>query len=156
MKRLLFIFIGLFLIHSLSFGQSARKKVNEGNKLYYEEKYGDAINKYQDALLSSPESPEVHFNIGNSQYKIKKYDESLKEYEKLLAVPDTRFQSKVHYNIGNTLFRSGKIAESILSYKKVLELNPDDVDAKYNLEFARNFLRKMQRNKKCHNNRIKK
>lgn len=141
MKIIIISVIVLILFQSYSFGESARKKVRDGNKLYYEEKYGEALNKYQDAIIDDPESPEIHFNIGNSQYKIKKYDESLKEYEKLLSVPDMMFQSKVYYNIGNVLFRSGKIAESILSYKKALELNPDDMDAKFNLEFARNFLK---------------
>ena len=141
MKKLIFVIIGLTVLHIQLFGQSTRKKVESGNVLYYQEKYDEALNKYQDALIDNPESPEINFNVGNSQYKMKKYDESLKEYEKLLTVPDAMFQSKVYYNIGNTLFRSGKIAECILSYKKALELNPDDIDAKFNLEFARNFLK---------------
>jgi len=141
MKKLIFIIIGLTVLHIQLFGQSTRRKVESGNELYYQEKYNEALNKYQDALIDNPESPEINFNVGNSQYKLKKYEESLKEYEKLLAVPDAMFQSKVYYNIGNTLFRSGKIAECILSYKKALELNPDDMDAKFNLEFARNFLK---------------
>ncbi len=141
MKKIIITIIIFVLFHNHLFGESARKKVKEGNELYYEEKYGEALNKYQDAIIDNPESPEIHFNLGNSHYKIKKYDESLKEYEKLLSVPDVMFQSKVYYNIGNVLFRSGKIAESILSYKKALELNPNDMDAKFNLEFARNFLK---------------
>lgn len=141
MKKIIVIFIVLQIFHYDLFAQSVRKKVESGNELYYQEKYDEALNNYRDALIDEPESPEVHFNIGDSQYKIKKYDEALKQYEKLLSVPDAVFQSKVYYNIGNTMFRSGKIAESILSYKKALELNPDDIDAKFNLEFARNFLK---------------
>jgi tetratricopeptide (TPR) repeat protein len=141
MKKIIITIIIFVLFHNHLFGESIRKKVKEGNELYYEEKYNEALNKYQNAIIDDPQSPEIHFNLGNSHYKIKKYDESLKEYEKLLSVPDIMFQSKVYYNIGNTLFRSGKIAESILSYKKALELNPNDIDAKFNLEFARNFLK---------------
>jgi len=141
MKKIIVIFIVLATFHTDLFAQSVRKKVESGNELYYQEKYDDASNKYQDALIDEPESPEIQFNIAGSGYKLKKYDEALKGYEKLLSVPDAVFQSKVHYNIGNTLFRSGKIAESILAYKRALELNPDDIDAKFNLEFARNFLK---------------
>jgi tetratricopeptide (TPR) repeat protein len=46
-------------------------------------------------------------------------------------------QAKGYYNSGNVLYREGKWEEAIGAYKKALELNPNDEDAKYNLEFVR-------------------
>jgi hypothetical protein len=45
--------------------------------------------------------------------------------------------SKAYYNIGNSFFKQDKLQESIEAYKKALDINPNDRDAKYNLELAR-------------------
>ena len=131
-----FLLLCIFLPLSL-FAQAGRKQVLEGNKLFIEEKYDEANNKYRDALVNNPENPVIHFNIGNTQYKKKKFEEAMKDYEKSLSIDDILTQSKSYYNMGNTLYRMGKLPESILAYTQALKLNPDDEDAKYNLEYVR-------------------
>ncbi|MFQ5649340.1 MAG: tetratricopeptide repeat protein [bacterium] len=128
--------VALILVSSL-FGQSASKKVAEANKLFEEQKYDEANNKYRDALIENPDSPIIHFNIGDVQYKKRNYEEALNSYTKALASDDILLQSQAHYNLGNTLYRLGKLPESILEYKRALDLNPSDEDAKYNLEYVR-------------------
>jgi tetratricopeptide (TPR) repeat protein len=127
----------VIFVTSVLVAQPGRKQVLEGNKLFGEEKYDEANNKYRDALVNNPENPVIHFNIGNAQYKKKIYEESLKAYEKSLSIDDVMTQSKAYYNMGNTLYRAGKLPESILAYTQALRLNPNDEDAKYNLEFVR-------------------
>ncbi len=143
MKRLFFTsFLGfLILIPAFLVAQSGRKKVAEGNKLFKEKKFDEAINKYQDALLENPTSPLIQFNIGDVLYKKKNYKKALDAYHKSLNSDDPLLQSQMYYNIGNTLYRMGKLPESILAYQQALKLNPDDQDAKYNLEFVRNKLK---------------
>lgn len=138
LSRLIFV---LLLIPGLLFAQSARKKVLEGNKLYAEEKFDEANNQYRDAQIDEPESPEIQFNIGDVQYKKKKYEEAMNEFQKSLSGEDIMLQSKAYYNMGNTMYRTGKLPESILMYTQALKLNPDDMDAKYNLEFVRRKLK---------------
>ena len=127
------------------YAQSARKKVAEGNKLYMEEKYDEASNKYQDALLEDPTSTQIRFNMGNALFKKKKYDKALEAYGNVLNDKDPLFQSKANYNIGNTLYKQGELAKSIEAYEAALRLNPDDIDAKYNLDFVRNQLKQNTR-----------
>jgi tetratricopeptide (TPR) repeat protein len=141
MKNGSFALLAVLLASTLCFAQSGRKKIMEGNKLFAEERYDEAQNKYRDAQVNDPESPLLKFNIGDTQYKKKKYEEALKEFESSLSTDDVLFQSGIFYNQGNTLYRMGKLPESILAYKKALELNPDDEDAKYNLEFVRQQLK---------------
>ncbi len=135
------ISIIVMLLPAMLMGQSARQKVTEGNQLFAEEKYDEANNKYRDALLDEPDKPEILFNIGNIQYKKKKYEEAIAEFEKTTVTDDIIMQAKAYYNIGNTLYKMDKLPESILAYTQALKLNPDDQDAKYNIEFVRRKLK---------------
>ncbi len=137
------IILSLFflLLPVIIFSQSDRKKVKEGNELFQEEKFDQAQNKYQDALLDNPASPEIQFNIGDVNYKKKKFEEALEAYYKSLDSKQLDLQAKSYYNIGNSLYKAGKLAESIQAYKQALKLNSQDEDAKYNLEFVRNKLK---------------
>ena len=149
-KEFQFIIL-LFLLPITAFSQSAREKVKQGNELFQQEKYDEAQNKYQDALLDNPASSEIQFNIGDIQYKKKKYEDALEAYFKSLDSKEIDLQANSYYNIGNTLYRSGKLAESIQAYKEALKLNPEDQDAKYNLEYVRNKLKQNASNQNQQN-----
>jgi len=150
-EKILIVIIGFILVPGAIFAQSSRQKVLEGNKFFQEEKYDEANNKYRDALIDNPENRIINFNIGNTLYKKKKFEEAMKDFEKSLSVDDIMKQSKSYYNMGNSLYRMDKLPESILAYTQALKLNPNDEDAKYNLEFARAKL-KEQAQKQPQNN----
>lgn len=133
---ILFLILNVFFVIS-AFAQGGHKQVTAGNKLYAEEKYDEANNKYRDALVENPESSIINFNIGDVQYKKRHFEEAIKSYEKSTSSDEIKVQSGSYYNIGNTLYKMGKLPESISAYKKALELNPEDEDAKYNLEYVR-------------------
>lgn len=135
-KMILFLILNVFFVIS-AFAQGGHKQVTAGNKLYAEEKYDEANNKYRDALVENPESSIINFNIGDVQYKKRHFEEAIKSYEKSTSSDEIKVQSGSYYNIGNTLYKMGKLPESISAYKKALELNPEDEDAKYNLEYVR-------------------
>jgi len=121
--------------------QPGRGKVRQGNRLYKEQKYDAAKNKYQDALLEDPNSPLIQFNVGDVTYQTKDYQKAMESFHKTLNVKDAAMQSMAYYNIGNALYRLNKLPESIQAYQEALKLNPDDEDAKYNLEYVRNKLK---------------
>jgi tetratricopeptide (TPR) repeat protein len=136
-SRLIFFAIGIAIPDLLAQG-AGRKQVAEGNKYFTAEKYDEANNKYRDAEVSNPESPIVHFNIGDALYKKRKYEEALEAYQKAIQKSDeVQLQAQSYYNLGNTLYRLNKWPESLLAYQQALKLNPDDKDAKYNLEYVR-------------------
>ncbi len=64
---------------------------------------------------------------GTAEYKSKQYDKALQNFN---AEND-------YYNAGNALAHLGKIEEAIKSYEKALEINPNNEDAKYNLEYLK-------------------
>jgi len=123
------------------YAQAGRRQVLEGNRFYGEEKYDEANNRYQDALLEDPGSPLIQFNVGDVLYKKGNFEKSMESFQKAVDADDPIVQSQVYYNIGNSLYRQNKLPESILAYEQALKLNPGDQDAKYNLEFVRNKLK---------------
>ncbi len=126
-----------FLSSGWIWGDSLASKNREGNRLYKDGKVDEALSKWRDAQTENPDKKELHYNIANGLHGQKKFEDAFNEYEKVLDSKDTELQAKTYYNIGNTHYRMGKLPEAIDAYKKCLDINPDDEDAKYNIEFVR-------------------
>jgi tetratricopeptide (TPR) repeat protein len=47
---------------------------------------------------------------------------------------DPQLEALAHYNLGNTLYRLDRLDEAVDAYKRALRLDPDNDDARYNLE----------------------
>jgi len=144
MKSLLIL---LFYISILGwgFGDSLASKNNEGNKLYKEGKIDEALSKWQAAQIENPDNEKLHYNIGNGFHGRKKYGDAFNEYEKILDSKNSELKQKAYYNIGNTQYRMNELQEAIKSYEKSLEIDPEDEDAKYNIEFIKKKLEEKQK-----------
>ena len=130
--------IGLFFIFS-GFFENSQKPNNDANKLFQEKKYKSAQELYQKAKMKDPNDPVIRYNAGTTDYQLERYQEAAKEFEKVIATAkDPALKARALYNYGNTQYRLGNFEKSIESYKKALEIDPKDVDAKYNLEFLQN------------------
>ena len=57
---------------------------------------------------------------------------------------DPKKKSAAMFNLGNSLLKSDKLEESIEAYKGSLKLNPESPEAKYNLAYAQDMLKKQQ------------
>lgn len=124
------------------FAESVDANIQAGIADYQQQKFDQAEINFSKAQKEQPDNPELNYNLANSHYKNGKYQEALKSYSHATAQktpPDLKQKSL--YNSGNALFRVGKLEESIATYKKVLEMNPKDMDAKFNLEFVREKLK---------------
>jgi len=146
--KLLLIFLFYISIFGWTWGDSLASKNKEGNKLYKDGKVDEALFKWRDAQIENPDNNKLHYNIGNGLHEQKKYEDAFNEYEKTLGSKDSELQQKAYYNIGNTHYRMGKLPEAIEDYKKCLAINPDDEDAKYNIEFIK---KKLKENEKKEN-----
>ncbi|GEM_PF-793208 len=147
----------------LGMGGPVREKTENGNRHYAEGNYDQALTSYVEARShAGPEGSggsegsggdyaeaqaRLHFNTGDALYKQKKYDDARKEYEQSLLSAEPEIQEKSYYNIGNTYFREAMRDQSLdllkqaaASYRRALELDPDDEDAKYNLEVVRRHI----------------
>jgi len=132
-------------------------KTKEGNRSYNKELYDEAMTKYTEVLINSPDSPHIHFNIGNAAYKKEDYEEAIKSYTKAASLAaDTMLESKAYYNLGNSKYRQGRLKENtslgeaislyreaLEYYKQALDKNPKDVNAKYNHEFVERKIKEL-------------
>jgi tetratricopeptide (TPR) repeat protein len=126
-------------------GQSTRSYINEGNGLYEEGKYSEAEISYRKALEQDAQSMKGRFNLGDALHKQKKFDQSVREFETTAAGTDEReTKAGALYNLGNSFLENQKYDQAIASYIESLKLNPSDMDAKYNLSYARRKLAEQQ------------
>ena len=139
---------GLLLTPAIGFSQTNRL-INEGNKAYEHQNYKEAANDYQAALKKDPNNYLGLFNLSNSLYQQKQFDSSrrfLEASEK--NIKDKGGKAAANYNIGNSYMAQQKYEEAVNAYKKTLRNNPNDVDAKYNLSYAEEMLKKQNQQDK--------
>ncbi len=138
---------------SLARAQTVRSTIRDGNRAYEKGKYSDAEVEYKKALEKDAKSHPGLFNLGDALYKQQRYDEAMREYNNAaLATKNRDGKADSYYNIGNSFFRANKLQESIEAYKQALRTNPDDEDARYNLQMALDRLKQQQQNKKQQKN----
>ncbi len=140
--------IMLLVVSNIAAGQTNRF-IQQGNSLYEQQRYKEAAEDYKKALAKDPNNPSGLFNLGNSLYQQKQYDSS----RKLMAASAKLNNNKTgkaaaNYNIGNTYMSQQKWEEAVSAYKQTLRNNPQDADAKYNLSYAEQMLKKQQQQDK--------
>lgn len=152
-KILLKSMLILFILSSLStsaFAQKNKKLINEGNEYYQQKKYKEASDAYNKAILKDTSNlSKSAYNLGNALYQQKQLDAARKAYNTSFKKSKNKNEkAQNEYNIGNTFMSEKKWEEAISSYKEALRKNPQDVDAKYNLSYAQQMLKKDNNDKK--------
>jgi Ca-activated chloride channel family protein len=64
----------------------------------------------------------------------KEYSRSINDYVEAQATELDPVRSAAHYNRGNSLFRLDRLDEAREAYKETLRIDPNDRDAKFNIE----------------------
>ena len=77
--------IGVLLLSFIVFSQY-ENLFQEGNNLYNQGKYQEALIKYQEIVTNNVHSAELYYNIGNAYYKLNQIAESIYYYEKSLVL----------------------------------------------------------------------
>ena len=129
--------VPFLLLTNISFSQNTKKEIIKGNDAYKKKQYSEAAGAYLNAIKKSPENPTAYFNLGNALYKTNKLDEALKSYDNTVQTSKTNpLKQNAFYNGGVVLQKQKKLPECIKAYKNALKLDPNDEDARQNLERA--------------------
>lgn len=143
MKKLLVL--QMLLLSVFAKAQNAEAYISKGNDHYKQTQFNLAEAEYRKALQVSQENTTAQYNLANALQKQKKYDEAEQVLEKLYnSATDEKLKSSAAYNQGVAYTKQKNLEASIESYKKALRLNPDDKEARENLQKALSELKKQQ------------
>ena len=117
-------------------GPTADQVNNSGHEPYANADYEAALDAYQGAQERAPQLGEPHYNSGNVLYRMEEFEEAIQGYDEALRYARSDLRSRGFFNRGNAAFQTQQYAQAVEAYKETLRMNPDDFDAKYNLELA--------------------
>jgi Ca-activated chloride channel homolog len=163
-------FIGCFNFFAKA--QTANESIIAGNDFYKQQKYDLAETEYRKALTVEPGNTIAKFNLANALYKSENDTKSLGILDTLTATEkDKKIRSESFYNMGAMVSNQSEKAKdankkinnksdllkyagdallekSIEFYKKALRINPNDSQARENLQKALLEIKKKKDDKK--------
>ena len=98
--------------------------------------YTSALEHYERAAERDPGAAEPIYNTGNALYRMEEFGDSVQRYDDSLRDAEGELRASGFFNRGNASFQMRLYDEAVEAYKEALRINPDDADAKHNLELA--------------------
>ncbi|ULQ52345.1 tetratricopeptide repeat protein [Flavihumibacter fluvii] len=146
MKKIsLVIMCGLFGVFQSSAQSSA---IREGNKLYKEGRYDDALVAYDKAGKKDPGDLTAMYNRTNTLAKKGDKTAAMDGYYKLIAEGrDAAIRQRSYYDKGVLHQQQQQLDESISAWKSAVILDPEDKMARENLEKALREKKKQEQKK---------
>jgi Ca-activated chloride channel homolog len=122
---------------------------------YQRGQYEQAAKAYEQRLQQTPTDPRLLYNVGAVAFRRGKYEAAAKAFGQVLTAPDLPLQQRAYYNLGDCLYRLGESQpeakgrierweNSVKQFESALKLNPQDADARHNLEFVRKKLEELK------------
>lgn len=107
-----------------TFTLTAADYLKQGDVLFLETRYQDAVNFYDKAIQTQENFPEAWNNRGGALTKLQKYEDAIASYDRAIALkPDF---PQAWNNRGGTLVKLQRADEAIESYLKAVEFKADD------------------------------
>jgi Ca-activated chloride channel homolog len=130
--------------------------VNEALKDYQRGKFSKARTEFERLSKKSPEDTRLRYNAGAAAFGEEDYDTAAKHFTASLSSQDLKLQEQSYYNLGNTHFRIGEKTQdakdkqqqweqAIHQYESALKLDPNDADAKVNLDVVKQKLEELKK-----------
>jgi len=130
-----------------------------GIKNFRDGDYDEAMKNFQRAKDAASDNPLAMYNLGTALYKNGKIGEAAKEFSNALTqdtmITDTILTKNLLYNIGNCAYLADSFRQAARFYKSAVILDPEDEDAKYNLELALRHLQNQQNQQNQNQNQQK-
>jgi Ca-activated chloride channel family protein len=111
---------------------------------YRDGAWQQALEGFLDLQVERPDDPRTSYDIGNVRYRIGDFAAADESFTAAAAAGDRTLRAEALYNLGNSAYRQGRLEEAVELYRRALEVDPDDIDAKFNLEFVRQEIRRRQ------------
>jgi tetratricopeptide (TPR) repeat protein len=146
------------LATTATYGGSAERQLAAGAKAFKQADYEAALKAFDEAAKRAPEehldAAVAEFNAGIALLQLNKPKESADRFTEALRSTDLSLQSRAYYNRGLALYRQAAaleeqsqmeaalrvMAEAGTMFEKALTLQPEDRDAKINLELSQQYV----------------
>lgn len=143
------IFVTLILIIFLMFHFDILladdwNEVRKGIKEYKKGNSTASIEHFQKVMNRNPNDPLISYNLGDAHYQQENYEEAEKFFKRATGAKSNNLKQKSFFNLGNTYLKNKKLDEALEAYKKAIDLDPSDMTAKYNYEFAKKVKEQQQ------------
>lgn len=147
MRKVCFALAVMFLFTAAQAGVGGL--LRQGGAFYNDQKYGSALNSYNEILKNNPNDQYALFNAGNAYYRLNEYTQAQQAYEKAAEVKGEMAQDAL-FNLGNAYYRAGDKEKAKESFKKVILNDPKDKEAIHNLQLI--LAEEQQQNENQNNN----
>lgn len=147
------ILILLLCVATMSYAQTDRQFVRNGNKHFYKQQYDKAEVQYRKAVSNNPSNPQALYNLGCALMMQNKNSAAIVQYQKAIKVEKNKLRlASVYHNIGVICQNHKMYGDAIKAYEQSLRNNPKDNETRYNLALCK----KMQKDNKNKNDNKKK
>lgn len=132
--------------------EAARAAVAEGNALFAEGDFLEAERRYLEAAELMPEMPEIRYDLGGAVFSHYDFAAATEHFTHALQTDDPTLEAKARYNLATALYQQAinsmrtmgdavtPITAAIGHLRDSLAIDPDQPDARYNLELAHKML----------------
>lgn len=110
---------------------NAQALLTEAGNLLAQAAYGEAIQRFQDALQLDPRNVIARNNLGAALCKLGRYQEAEEQFRRAIHLRPSH--PEAHSNLGTVLRWTGRPTESEMPLRRALKLKPTYVDAQINL-----------------------
>ncbi len=122
--------------------ESVFARIREAEHAYGEKAYDKALQGFLDAQVERPDDLRLKYDVGNAQYRMRNFGEAERAFRAVAAAADPDLRERAIYNLGNCAYKQGRLEEAVALYQKALEMNPKDEEARFNLEFVREEMKR--------------
>lgn len=138
-RRILGIAIGSAMLWAVGCSDAA-STIEDANGLFAAGNYQGALAKYRELQAAQPDSPALAIDAGNALHMLGDHTRALPDYAHAIDVAQLERRAIAQYDRGNTLFRLGRFEDARDAYREALRLDPNDRDAKFNLELVQRLV----------------
>lgn len=144
MKRISLVLAWVLVTVSLSATTIGEYRLNEKGIRYYDKNQPqNAVESFSKALEKGDAQGEILFNLGTVFLAEKDLDKAASNFQQAEPLLEGENKANAFYNLGNIYYTSGHFSDAIENFEKALEINPNDKDAKFNLELAKKASREL-------------
>jgi len=137
MKRLILtLSLFTFLLLIMVACNSVAEQNNIANTFTDARDFDDAIISYSSAQVNDPDNPVLYLNAARAYFEQGDLEIAVEVLDQAILRGDETLQAQAYYNMGNFYYLSQQPQDAIAAYRESLLLNPENANARHNLELA--------------------